>query len=78
MAPHHDPQIHGHLVASAPTGHILEVFPNRQRDPFWHELYADRPEILDGVLQLPDRPGFGIDFDWKAVERFSTASTCLG
>ena len=28
MAPHHDPQIHGHLVAAVENGAVLEVFPD--------------------------------------------------
>jgi L-alanine-DL-glutamate epimerase-like enolase superfamily enzyme len=29
MAPHHDAQIHGHLVAAVPNGHVLENSPIR-------------------------------------------------
>jgi L-alanine-DL-glutamate epimerase-like enolase superfamily enzyme len=72
MAPHHDPQIHGHLVAAAPNGYVLEVFPNRQRDPLWQELFTGRPEIRGGVAYLPDRPGFGFDIDQRALKRHGT------
>ena len=61
MAPHHDPQIHAHLIAAAPNGHLQEVFPNPVRDPLWASLFTGKPEIADGVLRLPDRPGFGFD-----------------
>jgi len=73
MAPHHDPQIHGHLVAAVPNGHVLEVFPNRQRDPLWEDLFTGRPEIRAGVLTVPDRPGFGFDVDERALARYRGA-----
>ncbi len=63
LAPHHDPQIHGHLVAGLPVGEILETFPAADRDPIWAELFSVRPEIKDGQMTLLDRPGWGIELD---------------
>lgn len=71
MAPHHDPQVHGHLIAAVPNGHVQEVFPNPLRDPLWAELYTGLPDIVAGVLHVPDRPGFGFDVDAAALARFS-------
>jgi D-galactarolactone cycloisomerase len=67
MAPHHDPQIHGHLVAAVENGHILEFFPDPERDPLWFEIYTRQPAITGGVCHLPPEPGFGFEFDWDAV-----------
>jgi L-alanine-DL-glutamate epimerase-like enolase superfamily enzyme len=75
MAPHHDPQIHGHLCAAAPSGHILEVFPNPVRDPLWLELFVERPDVIDGVFLCPDRPGLGVTLNMETVERYSTRSS---
>jgi L-alanine-DL-glutamate epimerase-like enolase superfamily enzyme len=72
MAPHHDPQIHGHLVAAAPNGYILETFPNRERDPLWDELFIGRPEIRDGIAYLPERPGYGFEINRRTFERYGT------
>ncbi|MCC6619351.1 MAG: mandelate racemase/muconate lactonizing enzyme family protein, partial [Chloroflexi bacterium] len=77
MAPHHDPQIHGHLVAAVPNGHVLEVFPNRQRDPLWDDLFTGRPEIAAGVLTVPDRPGFGFDLDPAALAHYRGAEPVI-
>ena len=63
LAPHHDPQIHGHLVAALPVGEILETFPTADRDPIWAELFTIRPEIHNGELTLLDRPGWGIELN---------------
>ncbi|MFC1935489.1 mandelate racemase/muconate lactonizing enzyme family protein [Chloroflexota bacterium] len=69
MAPHHDPQIHGHLVAAVPNGEILETFPDSARDPIWAELFSVRPDIKGGELELLDRPGWGLELDEKTLER---------
>lgn len=71
MAPHHDPQIHGPLIAAVPNGHVQEVFPNPVRDPLWADLFIGRPEIIDGVLHVPDRPGFGFELNPEGLARFS-------
>jgi L-alanine-DL-glutamate epimerase-like enolase superfamily enzyme len=74
MAPHHDPQIHGHLVAAATNGYILEVFPNAVRDPVWEGLFVDRPDIVDGEVVLNDHPGLGVSLDRDFLEHHATAS----
>ena len=70
IALHHDPQIHGHLVAAMPHGFCVEAFPSAPRDPLWHQLLTRRPHLEAGKLTLTDDPGFGIDIDWKLVERW--------
>jgi L-alanine-DL-glutamate epimerase-like enolase superfamily enzyme len=73
MAPHHDPQVHGHLLAGIPNGHIQEVFPNPARDPLWERAFVGKPQIVDGTLHVPDRPGFGFELSHDAVARFATS-----
>lgn len=72
MAPHHEPVLHGHLLASIPNGLILESFANPERDPFWFELYDRRPRIEKSVLYLDDTPGFGVELNEKALQRYGT------
>ena len=72
MAPHHDPQIHGHLLAAVPNGHIQEVFPNAVRDPLWSRLFSEQPQVLHGELVLGDRPGLGLTLDRDVLEHYST------
>ena len=74
MAPHHDPQIHGHLVAAVENGHILEVFPNPVRDPVWRGLFSERPETVRGEVRLSDRPGLGIELDRDFLDRHRAAA----
>lgn len=70
MAPHHDPHVHVQLLAAIPNGHFLEIFPNRERDPLFHELYVDLPPVVDGVYTAPDRPGFGIEINTEAMRKY--------
>jgi L-alanine-DL-glutamate epimerase-like enolase superfamily enzyme len=72
LAPHHEPHLHGHLLASVPNGFILESFANPERDPFWFEIYDRKPRIEKSVLYLDDTPGLGIEFNQKALDRYGT------
>jgi L-alanine-DL-glutamate epimerase-like enolase superfamily enzyme len=72
MAPHHDAQIHGHLVAAVPNGYMLEVFPNPLRDPLWEELFTGRPKVTQGVLRLQDSPGFGFGLNPEGMRKYAT------
>lgn len=71
IAYHHDPQIHGHLMAAQPHGYCVESFPSIPRDPFWHQVLTQKPKLEAGKLTLGDEPGFGIEIDWKLVERWT-------
>jgi len=72
MAPHHEPVLHGHLLASVPNGYILESFANPDRDPFWFEIYNRKPRIEKSVLYLDNTPGFGVEFNQKALQQYGT------
>ena len=63
LAPHHDPQVHGHLVAGLEVGEIVETFPTGDRDPIWEELFSVRPEIKNSEMKLLDRPGWGVELN---------------
>lgn len=71
VAPHHAPEIHGHLVAALPrVGYCVESHGNPERDPLAHELYTERAQFRDGHIHLSDRPGFGLEINWAAVDRY--------
>jgi L-alanine-DL-glutamate epimerase-like enolase superfamily enzyme len=58
------PEMLVHLVAACPNGLTVEYMP-------WMLcLYEETPLIENGQLLLPDRPGLGLRFDEKAVEKF--------
>jgi L-alanine-DL-glutamate epimerase-like enolase superfamily enzyme len=68
MAHHEEPQVAGHLLTSIPNGTYLEVF-HPDRDPIWWNLVANRPELMDGTIELGERPGLGWELDWDYAER---------
>jgi D-galactarolactone cycloisomerase len=71
VVPHHSPEIHGHLVVAMPeVGYCVESHGSDTRDPLRHHLYGGRMEMRDGYLHLGNEPGFGLEIDWKVVERF--------
>jgi D-arabinonate dehydratase len=36
-------------------------------------MWANRPPVKDGFMDVPQGPGFGIQLDWAMVERYRTA-----
>jgi len=71
LAPHHDPQIHGHLLARYDDG-MCESFPNAKRDPIWADFYDERPQISAGMLHLTDAPGLGVELNPRFLQRYGT------
>ena len=71
VVPHHSPEIHGHLVVALPEiGYCVESHGSDTRDPLRHRVYRSGMEMRDGYLHLSERPGFGLEIDWSAVERY--------
>ena len=54
------------------TVHLLAAAPNRsylEAHGFGLDRYIAAPLVIrDGLAVAPDRPGHGIDFDWKALD----------
>lgn len=69
LAHHEEPQVAAHLLASQPNGTYVEVF-HPDRDPVWWNLIANRPKLVDGVMNLPTGPGFGWELDQSFVDRY--------
>lgn len=64
MSSHLFPEASAHLLAVTPTGHWLEFVD-------WAEPVLEHPpELKDGHVLVPDRPGLGIGWDEKAVKRY--------
>ena len=57
-----------HLLATAPRHTFVECF-DEERDPFFWQLSDISTFLRDGRLNLPERPGFGIELDAAYVER---------
>jgi len=80
MAHHEEAQVSAHLLASIPHGTYVEYF-HPDRDPIWHNLLANRPQLKDGHIQLNDNPGLGWELDrdyikkYRISERFTELSS---
>ena len=71
MAHHEEPQVALHLLAGAPHGLCVEIFPDYTRDPMWFDLPIGQPEIRDGYMVVPKRPGFGFDLSTETIEKWA-------
>jgi galactonate dehydratase len=72
IAPHNfyghlSTMINAHFVAAVPNFRIMEI--DIDQVPWRDELFMSVPEIVDGYLILPDRPGWGIDLNEEAVRK---------
>jgi D-galactarolactone cycloisomerase len=71
VVPHHSPEIHAHLVMALPeVGYCVESHGSGTRDPLPHHVFKDRVTFRDGYIHLADKPGFGLEVDPAAVERY--------
>mgnify|MGYP001251470740 CR=1 FL=1 len=70
MAHHEEPQIAAHMLAAVPHGTYVECFPDPQRDPLWAGFIVNRATIKDGIIEVPQGPGFGLELDWDQVNKF--------
>lgn len=71
MAQVAEPHLGVHLMAGVWNSTFVEYYPNADRDPFWTELYPDRPKPANGFITAPNRPGVGLTLDRDAVERYA-------
>ena len=80
MAHHEESQIARQLLAAVPHGTYVECFADPERDPVWQTMWANRPAIKDGTLEVGSEPGFGLVLDEAVVRRYrvSCGFTPLG
>jgi galactonate dehydratase len=55
-----------HFAASTPNFVILEYHPDD--DPARRELVDEPMKLVDGFLELPERPGLGLELNEEALE----------
>ena len=61
------PEIHIQLMAAIPNGLTVEYMP-------WTlELFEETPRLTDGNLEVPDKPGLGLEFDQGALDRYAVS-----
>jgi D-arabinonate dehydratase len=73
MAHHEEAQIASHLLAAVPHGTYAECFADPDRDPMWQSVWANRPPVKDGMMDVAPGPGFGIVLDDGLVRKYRVA-----
>jgi mandelate racemase len=67
MSSHLFPEVSAHLLAATPTCHFLEYVD-------WADKIVEEPlRIVDGFAVVPQRPGNGLVWDQKAMEKYRMA-----
>ena len=67
MSSHLYPEVSAHLLSATPTCHFLEYVD-------WADKILEDPlKIVDGFAMTPERPGNGLSWDKKAVEKYRIA-----
>ncbi len=69
LAHHEESQISRHLLAAVPHGTYAECFADPERDPVWQTMWANRPAIKDGMLEVGSAPGFGLVLDEAMIQK---------
>ena len=56
-----------HVAAASPSGWILEY--SLGANPLLHELALEKFEVVDGMIEIPERPGLGVTVDEAFAQR---------
>lgn len=70
VAPHWEQEVHMHLTSATPNAMWVEFFMKEIDVRKEAELYKDYVEPVNGYLEIPDKPGLGVELDEKAVEKY--------
>jgi L-alanine-DL-glutamate epimerase-like enolase superfamily enzyme len=65
------PELAAPLIAAVPNGMIVSAFPKGQVPEIWSRLYREPIKIRDGIIELSDRPGLGLEFDEGFLTRYA-------
>ncbi|WP_029423381.1 mandelate racemase/muconate lactonizing enzyme family protein [Alicyclobacillus macrosporangiidus] len=72
MAHHEEAQISVHLLSAIPHGTFVDTFVP-ERDPIWWNIIKNRPEIREGVISVGEAPGYGWEYDYDFIKKYSVS-----
>ncbi len=72
MAPHHAAHFHVQVITAVPHGFIVECCDNEKQHPSWPDLFIGFPEVKDGHMECPSRPGWGMEINDEMIKRHGT------
>jgi D-galactarolactone cycloisomerase len=71
IAPHSAAHLHAHLVSAfGDAAFAAESHGDPTRHPLHHAVFHGGAEPRNGMVHLTEAPGFGLEVDWQAVEKF--------
>ncbi|MGB9612050.1 MAG: enolase C-terminal domain-like protein, partial [Bryobacteraceae bacterium] len=73
IAPHYHWDIHTQLCASIPNAIFIEYFPAESGVKMFDVLLKDPMKVVGGWIEPRTAPGFGIELDEAAVQRYRVA-----
>ena len=65
--------MNAHMAAAVPNLRIMEI--DIDRLPWDKDIFTNEPQIEDGVLIVPDRPGWGTEPDEVALAAYPPRAT---
>lgn len=68
ITPHLFMEVSAHLAAACPNA----VWQEHQ--PWWEPILVEPVEVCEGAIRLNERPGFGVDLDPAAVNRYEVSA----
>lgn len=68
LTPHLIHEVSIHVVGALSNGFLVEFMDWAPPD-LWEQL----PEVKDGLIRIPDRPGHGMALNAKAIEKYRTS-----
>lgn len=60
-----------HLVGSARSGFLLEF--RAEESPLMDKIVKNSFEVVDGMVDIPDKPGLGVEIDLEGVKKYTVA-----
>tara|TARA_Y100000588_G_scaffold387288_1_gene484709 strand:- start:223 stop:1296 length:1074 start_codon:yes stop_codon:yes gene_type:complete len=72
IAPHGAsfPELNCHLLAAVPNGLMVPACPHTEPYQIWSQLYDPAFEIVDGQIQMSERPGLGLEFNEAFIANY--------
>jgi L-alanine-DL-glutamate epimerase-like enolase superfamily enzyme len=58
-----------HVAAATTSSYLIEY--SLGANPVMHELAVEKFPVVDGMLEIPDRPGLGVTIDEEFVKRYA-------
>lgn len=70
MTHHEEPQISLQLLSAVPNVICAELFADPLRDPLWKDIIVNREPPKNGVIAVPQGPGFGLELNEDLIRRY--------